>query len=217
VIAQLPDPETVRARSKAMAMLDAVLSPEWEERFYSYDTRWGQGDELASMRDGSGNDYAIALCEAGVYAQATNHESPISAYRALPPAPWPGIFDSLPEVFGRFVHEPAFLSHSGVQRATVCFWREREDLAWRCGDIQFLGKDEDDVDGAEWLFGLLLQGRAEAYLAFAEDYYEVTPALEAIQHVYALKPLTQEVISALNPAVRLEDLAEDIAGIGYPA
>ena len=216
VIARLPQPEAVRARSKAMAMLDAVLSPEWESRYYSYDTKWGPSEELASMRDGSGDDYAIVFCEAGVYAQATYHESPVNAYRLSPPAPWPGLFDSLPDAFRQFEREPAFLDHNGVQRASACLWRERTDAAWRCGDIQIPDQFEDDADGAEGLFGLLLEGSAEAYLQFAEEYYEMAPALEAVQHVYDLKPLTQEVVSALNSSGRLEDLAEDIAQIGYP-
>ncbi len=219
VITQLPDPETVRSRSKAMAMLDAILSPEWEMRYYSYDTRWGPSEELASMRDGCGNDYAVVFSSAGVYAQATNHESPISAYHSSPPSPptpWPGLFESLPDVFRRFEREAAFCDHNGVQRATVCLWREGADSVWKCGDVQIPDKDEDDADGAEWLFHLLLEGSAEAYVVFANEYFEMAPALEAVQHVYDLKPLTRDVVSALNPTVRLEDLAEDMAQIGYP-
>lgn len=156
LIKQLPAPEAVRARSKAMAMLDAVLSPEWEWRYYSYDSRWSPSEDLASMRDGSGNDYAIVFSTAGVYAQASYHESPISAYRVSPPALWPGLFDSLPEVLRPFAQEPAFLDHNGVPRATVCLWREHADSAWRCGNVQVPDEDEGDADGALWLFGLLL-------------------------------------------------------------
>ncbi|MFF3215829.1 hypothetical protein ACFYYB_35080 [Streptomyces sp. NPDC002886] len=216
MIVQLPVAEIVRARSKAMAMLDAVLSPEWEFRYYSYDRQWAPSEELASMKDGSGNDYVIVFSEAGVYAQATSHESPISANRVSPPVPWPGLFDSLPQTLRPFAQEVAFLDPNGVQRATVCLWREVTDSEWKCGDVQVPNEDGEDADGAEWLFGLLLKGSAEAYLEFAEDYYEVAPALDAVQHVYDLKPLTQEVVSALNPAVRLEDLAEGITQIGYP-
>ncbi|MBC6466629.1 hypothetical protein [Actinomadura alba] len=169
MIEQLPDIETVRARSKAMAMLDTVLSPEWEWRYYSYDSRWSPSDEMASMRNGSGDDYAIVFSEAGVYAQACNHESPISAYRVSPPAPWPGLFESVPEVFRQYVDEPAFADHNGLPRATVCLWRERADSAWRCGDVHVPDDDEEDADGAQWLFGLLLEGTAEAYRHFAEE------------------------------------------------
>ncbi|WP_123559955.1 hypothetical protein [Kitasatospora cineracea] len=216
VIKQLPEPETVRARSKAMAMLDAVLSPEWQWRYYSYDARWAPGEEMASMRDGSGNDYAIVFSAAGVYAQACNHESPISAYHVSPPALWPGLFDLVPEVFRALVQEPAFADSSGLPRATVCLWREHADSAWKCGDVHVPDGDEEDADGAQWLFGLLLEGTAEAFLEFADEVYELSLDPAAVQHVYDLKPLTQDIVAALNPEVRIEDLAEDIAQIGYP-
>jgi hypothetical protein len=44
-------------------MLDAILYPEWEYR-YSFDAEWGPEEELALMRNGSGDDYAI-VCVKG--------------------------------------------------------------------------------------------------------------------------------------------------------
>jgi hypothetical protein len=94
---------------------------------------------------------------------------------------------------------------------TVCFWRLYEDSSWQCGPVQHAEKD-----GADWLFDLLADGRPEAYLKFAEAYYEVELELDAVQHVYALMPLTEEVVTALNPELMLKDLKDDIAEIGYP-
>ncbi|MEU6657337.1 hypothetical protein ABZ904_50890 [Streptomyces sp. NPDC046900] len=74
----------------------------------------------------------------------------------------------------------------------------------------------DDADGAEWLFDLLIAGSAEAYREFAEEVYELTLDLAAVQAVFDLTPLTQEIVSALNPEVTLGGLAKDIAQIGYP-
>lgn len=216
VIQQLPDIATVRDRSTALAMLDAALSPQWDCRYYSFDSRWSPGQEMASMRDGCGNDYAIVLSAAGAYAWACDHESPMTPYHVSPPAPWPGLFDSVPEVFRPCVEEPAFADHHGLPRATVCFWRERSDAQWKCGDVHVPDEDMADADGAEWLFDVLVAGSAEAYQTFAEEYYEVTLNLAAIQAVYDLRPLTQEIVSALNQEVTLRDLAEDIAEIGYP-
>ncbi|WP_406503072.1 hypothetical protein [Streptomyces sp. NBC_01602] len=216
VIKKLPCIAAVRDRSKALAMLDAVLCPEWDFRYFSFDSRWSQGEEMASMRDGSGNDYAIVFAAAGAYAQACNHESPMTPSHLSPPAPWPGLFDSVPEVFRSYVEEPAFADHNGLPRATVCLWREHSDSQWKCGNVDVPDEEMDDADGAEWLFDVLVGGSAEAYQTFAEDYYEVTLDLSAVQDIWDLKPLTQQGVSALNPKATLSGLAEDIAQIGYP-
>ncbi|MER5557094.1 hypothetical protein ABT071_00570 [Streptomyces sp. NPDC002506] len=55
----------------------------------------------------------------------------------------------------------------------------------------------------------------EAFRRFAEDCYEVPVDLEAVRDVYALRPLSQELVSSLNSEVTLADLAEDLAEIGY--
>jgi hypothetical protein len=73
-----------------------------------------------------------------------------------------------------------------------------------------------DRDGAGWLFELVADGRPEAYLTFAEEYYEVALDLDAIRHVYALMPLSEYVVTSLNRQRRLSDLSEGIAEIGYP-
>ncbi|UXY24328.1 hypothetical protein N8I84_40975 [Streptomyces cynarae] len=216
VIKQLPAIATVRDRARALAVLDAVLSPECEWRYYSFDSGWSPGEEMASMRDGAGNDYAIVFSAAGVYAQACDHESPMFLYHVAPPALWPGLFDSVPDVFRPYLDEPAFADHNGLPRATVCFWRESADSQWRCGEVHVPDEDMDDADGAEWLFDVLIAGSAEAYREFAEEVYEVTLDLAAVQAVFDLTPLTQEIVSALNPEVTLGDLAKDIAQIGYP-
>jgi hypothetical protein len=45
----------------ALAMLDALLSPEWQDRYYSFNQRWSlpSGTRTGSMRNGSGDDLFI--------------------------------------------------------------------------------------------------------------------------------------------------------------
>ncbi|WP_329084197.1 MULTISPECIES: hypothetical protein [unclassified Streptosporangium] len=199
-----------------MAMLDAIMSPEWEYRFYSFDSRWSPVEEMASMRDGCGNDYSIVFSPTGAYARGFDHESPMSPYRVTPPVPWPGLFDRVPEAFHPLVTEPAFSDQDGTPQATVCFWREQADTEWRSGAIEALPEGVKDDRSAEWLFDVLVDGRPEAYQQFAEDYYEVAVDIEAVRHIYALQPLTQSVVSSLNPDVDLSSLEGDLAQIGYP-
>ena len=140
----------------------------------------------------------------------------MSPYRASPLASWPGLLDTVPEVFRLCVQEPAFNDPNGVPRATVCFWREASDPRWKSGAVEIPGNGRKDADGAEWLFDVLADGRPEAYQRFAEEYYEVEVDLDAVCHVYALRPLSQAVVSALNPDVVLGSLVEDTVQTGYP-
>jgi hypothetical protein len=73
-----------------------------------------------------------------------------------------------------------------------------------------------DPDGATGLFELLVDRSPEAFQRFAEDYYEVPVDLEAVSQVYALRPLSPELVSLLNPEVSLTGLAQDISEVGYP-
>jgi hypothetical protein len=96
-------------------------------------------------------------------------------------------------------------------------FRQESDTAWSAGPVEFPAEDSEDADGTGWMLDVLVEGTPEAYQRFAGDYYEVVPDVEAIRHIYAHKPLTQEIVSLLNPAVSLTDLDQDTARIGYPA
>jgi hypothetical protein len=74
-----------------------------------------------------------------------------------------------------------------------------------------------DPDGSAGLFELLIDPSPEAFQRFAEDYYEVAVDLDAVRHIYTLRPLTQEVVSVLNAELNLTDLAEDLAAARYPS
>ncbi|MFB7058039.1 hypothetical protein ACFCXT_33555 [Streptomyces vinaceus] len=66
-------------------------------------------------------------------------------------------------------------------------------------------------DGATGLFELLVDRSPEALRRFAEDHYEVPVDLEAVRDVYALRPLSQELVSSLNAEVTLvEGVAEEL-------
>ncbi|MFJ8870360.1 hypothetical protein ACIRD6_31970 [Streptomyces sp. NPDC102473] len=41
-------------------MLDAILSPGWESRHYSFNVGWADGEEMALMRNGSGDAFSAA-------------------------------------------------------------------------------------------------------------------------------------------------------------
>ena len=193
-----------------MAMLDAVLCPEWEHRYYSFNAAWADGEQMGSMRNGSGDDFHAHFSSAGGWLKGFAHKYPMSPYRERPPLPWPGILDMVPTEFAGCRREPAF----SVEDVTFCVWRRFGDPAWQAGPVVF-PPDHSDPDGSAFLLSAL-DGRPESYREWAADYYERDVALAAVAHVYAHRPLTREVVARLNPEVSLAELEADIGEIGYP-
>ncbi|MFB7112597.1 hypothetical protein [Streptomyces sp. NPDC056190] len=210
VARQLPEIAVLREHCRSLAILEAVLSPEWEDRYYSFDDHWSEEESMASMRDGSGDEYSIVFSPAGAYVRGFAHESPMSPYAE--DGPWPGVLDEVPDVFRPCVEEPAFSDEDGMPVITACMWRETGDDGWTAGAIDFPDEATEDPDGAGHLFHLLVDRSPEAFQQWAEDYYEVPVDLEAVRHVFSSRPLTEQVVRALNSEITLADLAE----IGYP-
>jgi hypothetical protein len=195
-----------------MAVLEAVLSPEWESRYHSFDGRWADGVELASMRNGSGDEYSLVFTVAGAYLRGFDHESVMSPY-AGDHEVWPGVVDDVPVALREWVEEPAFCDESGVPCVTACLWREAADDRWRHGVVEYpVGRS--DPDGSGFLFWLLVDRSPEAFQDWAQDYYGVPVDLGVVRHVFAGGVLSQEMVTALNPSVVLGDLAGDLAVIG---
>ncbi|MGY0064083.1 hypothetical protein ACWY4P_47890 [Streptomyces sp. LZ34] len=214
VARRLPEIAVLQDHCRSMAMLEAVLNPEWADRCYSFDGHWSETESMASMRNGSGDEYSIVFSAAGTYVRGFAHESPMSPYAQ--DGPWPGVLDDVPEVFRSCVEEPAFSDEDGMPVITACMWREQGDNDWKTGTIDFPEETTGDPDGAGSLFPLLVDRSAEAFQRWAADYYEVPIDLEAVRHVFSSRPLTEGVVSALNAEVTLADLAGDITEIGYP-
>jgi hypothetical protein len=213
LVARLPEIETVRRWSQSLAMLDAILSPDWSYRYFSFNQRWSVDEQMASMRNGLGDEYSIVFSADGAYARGFDHESEMNPFGQNPPKVWPGLIDDVPSEFERFVTEPSF-SDGDVPTLTVCFWQRTSDTRWRHGAVRFPIED-GDPDGADWLFEEL-DGEPETYRSYAVDYFEKAVELPAISHVYQHRPLTDEIVAALNPDLSLSDLVAEFEEIGYP-
>jgi hypothetical protein len=201
----LPDVSTLRRLTRSLAMLDAILSPEWESRYYSFDSHWGEGELMASMRDGEGDHWFALFTHAGVVVIGLDHEAPM--FR--PGDPWPGLVDAIPPELAAAVDEPAF----DARNSTFSIWRRSAGATWERGPVEF--PDGDDPDGSAQLLQIL-DGRPESYRAFAAEYYEVDLPLDALEAVYRHQPLTPDLIERLNATMTMDTLREDVAEIGYP-
>lgn len=214
VARHLPEIAVLREHCRSVAVVEAVLSSEWEYRYHSFNDHWSETESMASMRNGSGDEYSIVFSPAGAYIRGFDHESPMSPYAE--DGPWPGVLDDVPEVFRPCVEEPAFSDEDGTPLATACMWRETGDDGWKTGTIDFPEREREDPDGAGYLFQLLVDRSPETFQSWAEDYYGVPVALDAVRHIFSSRPLTIEVVHALNSEIVLADLSDDIAQIGYP-
>src|ERR1700722_13099293 len=71
----LPEVGGLRRLSQSLAMLDAILCPEWQYRYHSFNANWAAGEEMASMRNGCGDDYFIVFSGADAIIKGFAHES----------------------------------------------------------------------------------------------------------------------------------------------
>jgi hypothetical protein len=210
---QLSDIASLKDLSQSLALLDAILSPQWDLRYYSFNSRWNEGEEMASMRDGCGDEYYMLFTSAGAILKGFAHESSMTPYRVNPPQIWPGVLDNVPEEFASFLSEPAF----ALEDTTFCIWRRHTDDQWQHGPITF--PEEEDPDGSAGLLALF-DGDPRNYMAWAEEYFEDENGmrevdLAAIRHIYQHRPITEKIVKTLNPALSLPALQEDLAEIGY--
>lgn len=202
-LSELPAVDELRRLTQSLAMLDAIIERNWEGRYYSFNQHWKTGEQLASMRNGEGDEWFCVFSKLGAFLKGLYHESEMARG-------WPGILDSVPEAFKSALTEPAF----SIEHTSFCIWRTYADDRWHTGHISF--PPGDDPDGSAWMLAIL-DGNPIGYQRWAEDYYKLPVRLSAVEHVYAHKKLTDEVVRTLNPETSLSELAADISRIGYPS
>jgi hypothetical protein len=202
----LPDIETLRRLTKSIAMLDAIISPEWEYRYYSYNSNWGPDEEMASMRNGSGDDWFLLFDPHGAALKGLAHEYPLAGDAAFAAR----IQQTVPQEFGSFLREPAF----SMEWASFCIWRRRTDSTWSVVS-QVDGRVSPEEDGSVDLLDIL-DGEPETYRAWAEYYYGRQIPSAAVRAIYEHQALSDDLVATLNPDLTLSEITKDANEIGYP-
>ena len=191
-INDLPSVDNLRRKLQAMAMLDAIIMPEWEYRYFSFNNNWdGEGKEMmASMRDGSGNGFFINFTDYGIIGKVYYRE--ISSNLAQDIA-------AIPSVFSSFLNEPAF----NILKTTFFFWRSNTDNDW------FVSPSKS----YEYPLLGLLAGGAREYKCWAEEYFEISIDTIANEAIFNNLDINPDNMLAINPDVNLEDIKGDISEI----
>lgn len=206
-LALLKPPRELEKLVKAIALLDAILEPEWDYRYYSYNELWDDslGQRLASMRNGSGDEWQLVFAREGAFLKGFAHESPMAGLR-LPAAKF---IEGLPPALAPFAIEPAFM----MDTTTFCAWCTDGQTWLRARSLELPpGKDPD---GSEWLLSIL-DGDPATYQRYAREYFEEEVPLDAIKAIYQGRPLTRELVHRIDRDRELDDLGDDLDEIGWP-
>jgi hypothetical protein len=191
----LPSTDNLKLRLQSLAMLDAILMKDWEMRYFSFNSGWGVGESMGSMRNGQGDEFFILFDQTGAAGKVLVHEDSLDEQRnAL-------IRSQIPQEFSSFRNEAAF----SLNKATYFFW-QRPGQSW-------------SVQPARTNYPLLafVADEGDHYCSWARDYYEIEIEKASVRSIFKHTPLTRELVQSLNPEVTSIDIAEDVNQIGYPS
>jgi hypothetical protein len=198
----LPDRKTLQDICKAISVLDAIHSQEWEYRYYSYNNQWTQDEEFCEMRNGSGDQMLILFRQDGCVINGYAHELQKRKKQKL--------IENLPSIFETFIlGEPV-----KTIGTTFCLW-STEQKNWQVGHI-----DEFEDNSAEML--RIFDGNPQTYIDWATEYFEENYVgsgipLKTVTAIYKGETLTKSmVLSVVNDLEDWDQLEEDLNEIGYP-
>jgi hypothetical protein len=198
----LPPAADLQRLCKALAVLDAINSPDWEYRYYSYNPAWSDDEQILEMRDGEGDQMLVLFRPEGCVINGYLHEydqpSKAQVTRGLPDA-----FEDF--MFGEPVNSIG---------TTFCLWYTPAH-GWQRGIV------ENEDDGSEELL-YFFDCQPATYAEWATEYYtdesdKKPVTAEAVAPIYRQEPVTKAKVLALVDEV--EDwtmLATDLQEIGYP-
>ena len=200
-LAALPPAADLQRLAQALAVLDAVNSPEWEYRYYSYNPDWAPDEAVLEMRDGEGDQMLVLFRPEGCVVNGYLHEYDQPDKQQLTRG-LPAVFDDF--LFGEPVNSIG---------TTCCLWYTPAHN-WQTG---VLGPEDDGSE--ELLF--IFDGQPATYAEWATEYYtdetDRPPVpVGAVAAVYRHEPLTKALVRAINP--ELTDwvaLATELQEIGY--
>ncbi|WP_139017438.1 hypothetical protein [Bradyrhizobium sp. STM 3809] len=204
-LSQLPDVFSLKRLLQSVAMLDAIICPEWAYRYYSFSANWATEEMMGSMRNGEGDEFFVLFNSYGAFIKGFDHESMVASLRL----PSEQFYRDLPRPFAACCSEPAF----SPQDVTFCMWRLSEAPAWSSARLELAASG--DSDGSAHLLSIL-DCSPDTYRQWAAEYYQREVSPQATIAVYEHRALTDEIVAAINPTTDLASLGEDIAQIGYP-
>lgn len=191
----IPPLNVMRSRFQSLAMLDAILMPDWELRYFSFNTKWGIDEMMASMRNGEGDGYFFLFCNGEVIGKIFCHDTPETETPRQ-------ILANVPSKFISFLNEAAFR----LDEITCCLWYTIGNSKWEASPV---------MKGEIPLLAFV-QDNGQYYRGWAEKYYEQMIPAAFVEMVFAHKPLTNQMLAKFLEKKAVKDLISDALEIGYP-
>ncbi|WNJ18682.1 hypothetical protein [Pontibacter sp. G13] len=200
-------PAQFQSLCRSISALEAIISPEWVDRYYSYQNDWSESEEFFEMRNGAGDYVMVCFRPEGIVINGFAHESKRDDLVA-----GMGMMTGLPPFFHEFMFEEPVKTIG----STFCIWALKDENEWTIGNVAF--PDGPFGDGSQLLLSVF-DGLPESYRNWALDYYDELEGLdlELVASIYRFEPITVDLALALNPDLDdWESLSKDLDSIGYP-
>jgi len=198
----LPDRHKLKEICKSISVIDAILSEDWLDRYYTYNSKWAESEEFGCMKNGEGDELLILFRKDGCVINGMTHEYYPKDKTKLTIG-LPKIYDDF--IFGEPVHSIG---------TTFCIWTNN-DNEWQ------IGQPENFDDGSEEMLKIF-DGNPQTYINWAIDYFEDgfvvnENTLKVVSDIYQGKLLTKSMVETINKDVdHWQQLQEDLAEINYP-
>lgn len=198
----LPDRISLEHICTSISVLDAIISQEWQYRYYSFNSKWDTNERCLQMRNGSGDEMHILFRQDGCAINGFAHEYEQQDKSKLT--------TGLPAIFNDFIFgEP--VNSIGT---TFCLWTtELQD--WQIGQLESFDDNSEEMLR-------IFDGEPQTYVDWATDYFEESYkesgiTLNTVTEIYSGKALTKEmVLSIVDGLEDWEQLEKDLAEINYP-
>ena len=232
----LPNGDDFQNLCKSISAIEAIICPEWEYRYFSYNKNWGDKEEVCEMRNGQGDQMLILFNQNGIVINGFAHESQMNGWKSeivkkkssflsnlfkskktekqLIQNIWKGVTKGLPKDFEEFIYGEPVKSIG----TTFCIWQRDKSNNWQIGEVDF--PIDDYGDGSADLLQLL-DNNPKTYKIWAEEYYEeqfenFELDLKAVEAIYNHQKINKDIVGRINPEINnFEKLKSDLEEIGY--
>ncbi len=197
----LPNRDKLQKLCKSISVIEAIISEDWSDRYYSYNSKWASQEEFCEMRNGQGDSLQILFRNDGCVINGMTHE--------FYPKDKSKLTQGLPKIYEEFIFgEPV---HS--IGATFCIWTNNEN-AWQIGELENFDDDSEDMLK-------IFDGNPQTYIDWATDYYEDgfvvnENTLNVVSDIYQGKVMTKSMVLTINKDIdHWPQLQEDLIEINY--